>query len=161
MGFTLCGDLRLNIANSQTADVLEKSGFDSLILSPELTLPRIRDILSAHPSARAIIYGRAPLMVTEKCVGRELGDCRDCENGNLALTDRKGIRFPVLKEFGHRSVIVNSVPIYMADRKDELLCAGISSGHFIFTVESTEEISRVIHAYRKGLSPTFDVRRIK
>ena len=100
-------------------------------------------------------------MITEKCVGKELGDCHACEAGRAKLTDRRGVEFPVLREFVHRSVIVNSVPTYMADRSDELRRNGINSWHFIFTTERRDEVSRIIEAYKKRIPPTASVRRIK
>ena len=79
------------------------------------------------------------------------------------LTDRKGISFPVLREFEHRSLIVNSVPVYMADRKDVLDKNRITMSHFIFTTESAREAANIIRAYEKRLPPKDGarVRRIK
>ncbi len=160
-GLAARGDLRLNITNSETAAELDRNGFFDLVLSPELTLAQMRDIARACPTARTVIYGRVPLMVTEKCVGREIGDCNSCESGKSFLTDRRGVRFPVLRSFEHRSIIVNSIPHYMADRQAELERFGLSAGHFIFTTESAEEIKKVINAYKMSLPANFDVRRIK
>ena len=159
-GMTVHGDLRLNVANSMTAKHLSRE-LDDLIAAPELSLAGLRDIRRQCGSMRAVIYGRIPLMITEKCVGKELSDCNACEGGRTALTDRRGVRFPVLKAFGHRSLIVNSVPVYMADRKNELDRNGIKAGHFIFTTESRSDAAKVIRAYRDSAPPTTDVRRIK
>ncbi len=156
-GFTLHGDLRLNVTNRESLSVLRELGLGDVILSPELTLPQLRDL----SGGRAVIYGRVPLMVTEKCVGKELGDCASCTDGRLTLTDRRGVRFPVLREWQHRSLIVNSVPVYMADRADDLRRAGLSSYHFIFTVESKKQAADVIRAYREARPAPKDVRRIK
>ena len=106
-GLALHGDFRLNITNSETAAALEEMGFEDLVLSPELTLPRLRDI-SGRSSV--IVYGRLPLMITEKCVGKEIGGCKVCESGRAKLTDRMGVKFPVLRIPEHRSLIVNSLP---------------------------------------------------
>ena len=159
-GLTLRGGHRLNITNSDTALALSEV-FCDLLLSPELTLPRLRDIRRAIPSARAMTYGRAPLMVTEKCVGKEIGSCENCQNGRAALRDRRGVDFPTFRIFDHRSLIVNSLPLYMGDRQAELDRAGLSATHFVFTTESREEIARVISAYKKNAPPKGEVRRIK
>ena len=129
-----------------------------MILSPELTLPQLRDLGGA---TAVTVYGRIPLMVTEKCVGKELGGCESCQSGKLRLTDRRGISFPVLREWQHRSLILNSVPLYMGDRKAELLRYRISQWHFLFTTESKEEILRILNAYEKGLPPKGEVRRLR
>ena len=152
------GDFRLNITNRRTAATYEARGLDDYLLSPEMTLPQLRDI---GGQSRVTVYGRIPLMVTEKCVGKELGSCESCMGGRAMLTDRRGVRFPVLRAWKHRSLIVNSVSHYMADRQDELRRLGLTRQHFIFTTETNKEISAVLRAYEKGLPPTGEVRRIK
>ena len=158
LGLTAHADFRLNIANRKSAALWENSQIVDFVLSPELTLPQLRDIGGA---TRTVVYGRVPLMVTEKCVGKEITDCKSCESGTALLTDRRRVSFPVLREWEHRSLIVNSVPVWMADRKDLLSKHRISAWHFIFTVESEREIAAVIRAYRKGEAPRGDVRRIR
>ena len=141
------GDIRLNVSNNQSMRVCEELGLDRVILSPELTLPKMRDILGARS---AVVYGRLPLMVTEKCVGREIADCSACRGGKVRLTDRKNISFPVFREWEHRSVIFNSVPFYMADKQDELNRARICHEHFIFSDETPDEVDRVIKSYEEN-----------
>ena len=153
MGFELHGDIRLNVYNNATAAVCEELGFEDILLSPELTLPQMRDIGGA---TGACVYGRLPLMITEKCVSPELdakGTCESCKQGRATLVDRRGISFPVLRTFDHRSLIFNSVPVYMADKSDLLSKNGIVMQHFIFTTESSREVDGVIEAY-KNHSPT-------
>lgn len=156
-GMILHGDLRLNVTNRESLAVLQALGLEDVILSPELSLPQLRDL----SGGRAVVWGRVPLMVTEKCVGKELGDCVACSDGKLTLTDRRGVRFPVLREWQHRSLIVNSVPVYMADRADDLRRARLASWHFLFTVESKKQAADVIRAYREARPAPKDVRRIK
>ncbi len=157
-GMTLHGDLRLNIANAETVSVLRGLGFEDWILSPELTLAQMRDLAAG---ASAIVYGRLPLMVTEKCIGKELGSCDACHTGKMTLVDRRGAAFPVLRAPAHRSLIFNSVPTYMADRESELARAGLSGQHFLFTTESEGEIRALLRAYERGNAPMGTVRRIR
>ncbi|MBQ9801572.1 MAG: U32 family peptidase [Clostridia bacterium] len=151
------GDFRLNVTNSEALAVLLDMGFADVLLSPELTLPQLRDL---RGPADAIVYGRIPLMTLEKCVGRELGGCETCRNGQTVLVDRRGEKFPVLREAPHRSVIVNSRPTGMSDKLNELRRTGITGGHFIFTVESAAEAEKIIQAYRAGTPLSGAVRRI-
>ncbi len=146
-GLHLHGDLRLNITNSETAAALENLGFEDFILSPELTLPRLRDI-----SGKSFVtaYGRLPLMVTEKCVGKEIGGCEKCERGQLRLTDRMGVKFPVLRVPEHRSLIVNSLPTYILDRPRDLSEGFITKRHYFFTSESPREVDAVLAAAQSG-----------
>ena len=158
LGFTIHGDLRLNVFNNSSAAYLEQIGIEDFVLSPELTLRQIRDI---GGKSSVCVYGRLPLMITEKCVGRELGSCEACENGALKLTDRRGVEFPVLKRYKHRSAIFNSIPTYMADKRSDLISSSIISEHFIFTVESKSEAKNVIDAYKRSKHFDGACRRIK
>ncbi len=157
-GFVIYGDFRLNITNSSSASMAQRLGLEGFVLSPELTLPRLRDI---GGNSSTIVYGRLPLMLTEKCIGKELGGCDDCQNGRLYLTDRKGIKFPVLRRPSHRSLVLNSLPVYMADKMSVLRQSKISSHHFIFTDETKKQAENVINAYKNNIPPAFEVRRIK
>jgi putative protease len=128
-------------------------GVESLILSPELTLPQARDIGGA-----VITYGRIPLMITERCFIRDSAGCSAC--GKFSLTDRLGERFPIMREWQHRNLILNSRVTYMGDKSRELKSLGLSS-HLIFTTESASEIRDVKGRISRGepLS-TPDIRRV-
>lgn len=151
------GDFRLNITNEQTLAALLSMGFADALLSPELTLPQIRDIGGA---CDVIVYGRIPLMLLEKCVGKEVGNCDACEAGKNQYTDRRGEKFPVLRVAGHRNELCNCRPTVMSDRRAELTAAGICGGHFLFTTETAEEARQVCHAYRNALPLAGEKRRI-
>ncbi len=154
-GLALQGDLRLNITNRASAAAARDMGFQSIILSPELSLPRLRDI-----GGGVIVYGRLPLMVLEKCVGRELGACHTCEAGKTVLHDRKGVDFPVLRTWKHRSIVYNSLPTCLCDRMDELYAADLRQEHYIFTTEMAAECEAVIRAFQKGEPLSGAVRRL-
>lgn len=156
-GLILHGDLRLNITNRASLERARAVGFEDAILSPELSLPQLRDIGGV---GSVIVYGRVPLMVLEKCVGKELGSCEDCMSGHARLVDRKGVAFPVLREWEHRSVIYNSLPTCLSDRMDTLRAAGLYSEHYIFSTESRAECETVIEAFRRGIPLDREVRRL-
>ena len=142
-GFTPIGDFRLNITNSHTAAVYRDMGVDFAILSPELTLPKARDIGGA-----VITYGRIPLMITERCFMKEGVGCKNCSA--CALADRRGEKFPIIREFKHRNIILNSVPTYIGDKLGELRSNRITAKHLLFTVEDAEAVRKVLSAHKKG-----------
>ena len=156
-GLVPIGDFRFNVTNCESVCALEEMGIDSIILSPELTLPQARDIKG---DTSLIVYGRIPLMTVEKCVIREIADCDTCAKNAAILTDRRGVRFPVLREWEHRNVIYNSLPTSMSDRQDQLTKAGITNQHFLFSTESPDEVDEVIKLWKKGAALPFAVRRI-
>ena len=158
-GLEIHGDLRFNVYNNESVAKLEYLEVKSIMLSPELTLPQIRDI---GGDTSVVVYGRLPLMLLEKCVNTELGSCEKCKNGSLELVDRKGVSFPVLHEFEHRNVIYNSAPTYMADKESDLSRAEITNRHFIFSTESGSEVDEIIANYQNRASArdNLKIRRI-
>ena len=151
--FSVMGDFRLNVTNSLTKTEYEKMGIESVILSPELTLPMARDI-----GGSVIVYGRIPLMLTERCFIKDNFGCDKCSNASL--TDRTGAKFPMIREYEHRNVILNSTPTYMGDKAEELRSARLFSHHFIFTTESAKEISEILTAYKNKRPLQSSVRRM-
>ena len=156
-GLVPVGDFRFNVTNCETVCVLEQMGIDSLILSPELTLPQARDV---EGDTSLIVYGRIPLMTVEKCVIKEIANCDTCAQNAAVLTDRRGVSFPVLREWEHRNIIYNSLPTSMSDRQDQLTKAGITNQHFIFSTETPDEVDEVINLWEKGAALPYAVRRI-
>ena len=152
-GFSVMGDFRLNVTNSLTRGEYEKLGIENVIVSPELTLPMARDI-----GGPVIVYGRIPLMLTERCFIKDNFGCERC--GKASLTDRTGAKFPLIREFEHRNLILNSTPTYMGDKENDLKAAGLNAHHFIFTVESAKEILEIITAYKNKNPLSFPVRRM-
>jgi putative protease len=155
MGFTPHGDFRLNVCNRASVSVLSELGFEDLVLSPELSLPKIRDI---GGNSRAMVYGRIPLMVLEKCVGKEVSGCEVCQKGKAVLRDRRGVEFPVLREFEHRSVIYNSLPTAIPEQINDFRRTGACE-HYVFSTETRDMCEKVIKAYQKGERLPFEVRR--
>ena len=141
LGMRIVADFRFNIMNSYSHAVLEDVGVGIPMLSPELTLPEAREI-----GGREIVYGRIPLMLTERCFISENFGCERC--GKAAFTDRMGVRFPIMREYKHRNIIFNSAVTYTADKP---VGSGLSE-HFIFSTESSREVDKIIAAYEKHLA---------
>ena len=99
-------------------------------------------------------------MTLEKCVVREIADCKVCDAGKATITDRRGIEFPILREWEHRNVLYNSLPTCMSDCRDELSRYGIDNRHFLFTTETQKEVDAVIEAFQKGAPLSKKVRRL-
>ena len=146
-GFIIHGDYRLNIFNSETANLYMAQGMRDVMLAPELTLPQIRDI---NAPKCAVVYGRIPLMLLTKPVGAR------------SLKDRTGASFPVVREFGY-DVMLNSVPFYMADKQKELDTYDVRGRHLFFTTESRKECAEIIARFKRGeasASAAGSIRRI-
>lgn len=158
------GSFRMNVLNSASAEIFGE-GAPFVTVSPEVRLSKIRDMSSPCPVS-AVVYGRLPLMLTMRCALSDGGE--KCPRHSLGLAlpgssvphgsmcrgeiaDRHRVSFPVFGMPDCTNIIYNSVPIYMADKYDELCDAGISVFHFIFTDENAEQCDEVINAYKKRL----------
>jgi putative protease len=155
--FVLHGDYRLNVANNATVCELEKYGFADVIASAEMSVAQLRDL---GGNTAAIVYGRVPLMTLERCINKQAAGCAACTKGTAQLIDRKGVKFPVVREYGHRNLVLNSLPTGMSDKQSALTAGGIVAQHFLFTVESAAQVESVIRAYQKGTALPYPVRRI-
>lgn len=156
----LIADLRFNIANDASIAFFERLGFDSMVTSAELSLPQIRDLGGARAT---VVYGRITLMTLEKCVIKELYGKRSCEICSVSkakMRDRRGFVFPILRELPHRNLVLNSLPTCMSDKQRELEAAMVTDRHFLFTVESSDEVDRVIENFKSGRASDVPVRRI-
>ena len=162
-GFIIQASHRFNAFNRPCVELLHKNGFDNVIMSPELTLPRLSDFKGEG----VIVYGKLPIMTTHKCVLKDACGCnigKDFEKSNLScnsrahMIDRMGASFFVSGAFSHVNVIFNSVPIYMADKIDTL---SAFSHHFIFSDEKRDECEMIIEAYKYRKPPDAKIRRIK
>ena len=145
------GDLRLNLTNEESADRWRRLGLAGFVFSPELPSHAARRM---EQGGSLTVYGRLPLMLTERCFVKENFGCDTC--GHAHLTDRKNVSFPLLREYGHRTLIFNSLPTYLGDRPRETMGLG---HHFIFTTETAREIDGVTAAYLKQESLPIAVRR--
>ena len=94
-------------------------------------------------------------MLTRNCPIKNGKRCDECK-GKSYLTDRMGIRFPVVCNMG-TSEVLNSRPIYLADRLDEI--KNIDFITLYFTRESGEAVDRILDAYRKGKAAKGDFTR--
>jgi len=144
-GMTVHGSYRFNIRNGINCRVLLDAGLCDLTLSPELTLPQIRDIVCRYP-ASVIAYGRIPVMLLEKPLGTN------------SLVDRVGARFPVIRE-GGRDILLNSLPTSMIGEKErkKLKDAGVLMRTLMFTLENLPICTRIL----AGDEPSGEYRRIK
>ncbi len=180
-GAAPAASFRFNVLNASCAREVLKFA-DSVTISPEAPAALCRDVGGV---ASVIVYGRLPLMHTERCMmsdggaacpfggagGRRTppprkrageGLCKTCD-GTLcsgSMTDRTGAVFPIAGMRDCSNMIYNSVPIYMADRQDVIEGCGAARHHFIFTSESKTECAGVIDAYKNKLPPP-DARRVR
>ena len=151
VGLTIMGGPTLNVFNSFALSEMKALGLHSTVVSSELELRDINALRSALPRG-IFAYGRFPLMLTRNCPIKNGRNCRAC-GAKLCLTDRKGIEFPVTckANLGLASEILNSRPIYLADRQAEL--QNVDFELLYFTVETEKQVSCVLEYFKGELEP--------
>ena len=141
-GISPCFDFSMNIFNSQSALAAKELGATSITLSFELSTGGINSLYSPIPVG-IIAYGRVPLMLTRNCPLKNTRTCATCDKQG-ELTDRMGVSFPVRCRGGY-SELLNSRPIYLAERQDEF---NVDYMTLYFTTEEKSECEEIIKKYR-------------
>ncbi|MEE1074115.1 MAG: U32 family peptidase, partial [Acutalibacteraceae bacterium] len=147
-GFHIIASEGLNLTNSESLETAKQLGASAAVISPEELIKESRDIYSPIPKG-IIAYGNIPLMLFKNCPLKNGISCKECDKKGV-ITDRLGVEFPVRCRMGY-SELLNSVPIWLADRKAEL--KGFDFSVLYFTRESKERVSEVISAYTNGSKP--------
>jgi U32 family peptidase len=145
-GLTVHGGFSLNITNTPALEFYRSIGLQDAELSFELTLRQAAHIGGSFPRG-LMIYGRLPLMLCRNCpAANSPGGCRSCRHKS-ALTDRRGVKFPV-RCYGACTEVLNSVPLSMADRLNEM--ENIDFGLLRFSTESPREAEQIIDDILNG-----------
>ncbi len=145
LGFRVSGGFRLNLANSQALQEAAQLGLQDATLSFEPSLDRLRPLRSTLPLG-IVAYGRLPLMLMRNCPVKCQRGCSG-KRGTCTLTDRKGNRFPVLCQ-REATELLNTVPLYLADRLPELRGFGFLT--LYFTLESPQQCRQIFQEYETG-----------
>ncbi len=148
LGFETVADAAMNIINSFATDCIEDLGASEVILSNEITLNSAKNLNSSLPIGLNV-YGHTPLMLFKNCPIRNGKSCDACDK-NEFITDRMNIKFPIRCRLGF-SEMFNSIPTYLADRKDEYSFLDFIVLHF--TVEDKNQVEQIINAYKNALPP--------
>ncbi len=140
MGFEVCGGLGMNVSNSAAVDFWSDEGISEAELSFECSVKDMKKISGEIPLGFAG-YGYLPLTISRNCpIKAEVG-CRECGKKGV-LKDRMGAEFKVICSDGYAEIL-NSVPLYLADRK----MPEFDFVSLYFTVETADECEEIIKKY--------------
>ncbi len=136
------GDFGLNVYNSSCMHVLNDLGIERQVLSFEARLAQLRDLQKPIDTILTV-YGYLPLMVFENCaIRRKTGECT-CKKQICYLTDRQGKKFALLPAFGCRNELLNSQPLYIADKINECKQVGAKYAMLRFTIEDKQKCAEI------------------
>ena len=141
-GLAVIGGTLLNITNSASVGEYLKLDAGAVTISPELSGTAVR-ALKSKARTGICIYGHMPLMHFRCCPLQGEKGCGECK-GSGEIKDRMGESFTVLCENRQYSVLYNTVPLYLGDKKLPrtdfvLMC---------FTTENKYNVRKVIDAYK-------------
>lgn len=155
-GLVPVGGYGLNVMNSDAIESYRGMGVAAQFVSFELSAPKMRDLKSAIPLGM-IVAGRLPLMQLRSCPARTDKGCGTCD-GHPVITDRKSAVFPLVCHDRAYSTMLNSVPLYLADKP----LPPLDFYAVYLTTESKEEAGELIRsvlshaptggAYTRGLA---------
>ncbi len=156
-GFEIVAGMGLNSFNSFAVEKLKNLGAVRVVLSPEMTAKQMSAVRSEIP-LEAVVYGYIPLMKTANCPLKGMGSCGK-NRTDCILKDRKGEDIPLVCDcMDCTAYLLNSKPIYMADKLGEL-ADNVSHRCLAFSIESEEECIAIAERYRKGTCPEGDFTR--
>lgn len=145
LGYEVIAGIGLNLCNTESLKTAKDFGADMLTLAAEIQMEDAKSLYSPVPKG-IFAYGRLPLMVTKNCPLKNGRECKTCDKKGF-ITDRKGIDFPIECR-GNSSELLNSTPLFLADKKSDL-----NAFDFLllwFTDESEKTAENIIKAYING-----------
>lgn len=159
-GRDVVADYAVNCFNQHTAAELFRMGARSIVLSIELTVSELGDVVQPWDGRGfdAFIYGRPEGMTIEHCVlsaafEREPTTCRDLcvqKHTNVTLTDPAGYTFAVATDSACRNRLLHSRPVEGSEFMPRLWAMGIRNYHAVFNVPG-DDIMAVMRGYRRTI----------
>ena len=153
------------VMNRQAASLLLEEGCVFVTASPELTGQELKTLLAGGVPIVTAVYGRTRLMLLHHCPARTaLGlkkghaGCRMCDDGHpdalrgQVLEDRKGYRFPLLRQRLPEGCLVQLMNALPTDNIYNAQCAmhNAQLKAVVLTTEDAEETRMVFEAFKEG-----------
>lgn len=152
-GLSVMAGTGLNIMNSLSLKELSDMGVKRAVLSFENSAANF-DGIYPYCQKGLVGYGYLPLMTVRVCPVKGAGGCKGCDGASY-ITDRKGLRFRVVCRDKKFFTILNSVPLYVGDKK--LRSADFYTLYFNF--ESPEEVAKIYRLFEEGRPLPGDITR--
>jgi len=130
----------LNITNTYALEEISKiPGADTVIISPELNLDRIKEIGETGIRKGLMIYGKLKGMFIEVPIFQE---------NKVTITNDQGDQFDVIKNSIGNSELYLETPMNLIPNLEKLLDAGIDELVLLFTDESEEETEKILNSLK-------------
>lgn len=146
IGFSIHGDFGLNITNQQSLEVYKELGLNSAVLSFENPMSNVREIQVENIAKGLTVYGLLPLMLVRNCPVKSFDKCKA---SGCFIKDRRDNIFPLIcnKRSDSASEILNPIPLYLSDKKNEILGSNLDFVNFFFTTEDELDTANIISSW--------------
>jgi U32 family peptidase len=161
-GLPVVADFSLNITNELSAGFFAAEGVERATASYDCNREQLLALVAATEPAglEVVIHQHMPMFHMEHCVfcavlspGTNKTNCgRPCDDHAVKLRDRIGVEHPLTADVGCRNTLYNAVPQSAAEAVPALLARGVRHLRVEFLDEPSEEIGRVVRAYRDLLA---------
>lgn len=142
-------DYNMYLMNQEAKAFWKDKGITRFTASLELNSQELREL--DITGFDMIVYGYMPLMTSAQCVVKNTAGCRQ-KPGKFRFTDKSGNVF-----YGRNfcsccyNVIYNGKPLSLHDHLEEIKRLGVAQLRFDFTMESAEEMRRILNIYKKKM----------
>lgn len=154
----------MNVFNSYSMAFLYNHGVKLIGMSFELSSSELKETIDSFinhyqikPNTYLMVYGRYELMIMKHCLINKYEkcthmNCHKCEEKQYYLKDRLGFRFPLIRTNNCSLKLLNSKIVNLINNIDEIHNDGINNILLSFTIESKEEVERVLKAYMERIN---------
>lgn len=152
LDLSVIGDSFLNCTNSLSLLEYTNLNLKHMTLSCELSVQKSKNFRSSIPVG-TVVYGYLPLMITRNCPIKNQLQCNKC-SGSSFLTDKTNAKFRVICNQKQYSEVLNSTPLYLADKLDDF--SHLDFITLYFTTENSKEIDSIIldyNSHNKSTNP--------
>jgi putative protease len=155
-GRSLATDWSVYVTNRLAARQVMAMGADRFALSPDDDFSNLQGLVREFGArATVIVYQDTPLFISENCALASLGRCGQCTSpcpdSGVELTSDTGERIEIVQE-RCRTVVINTKPLNLSDRLDDLTRAGAVHvrADFIHHAYRPEQVRGIWRALRCG-----------
>lgn len=140
-----------NLFNSKACDLFYN---DVCVLSPELNIKNIRDVIAETKAETALtVYGKIKVMTSRQCiVGSAKGgggeNCKNlCENKIHYIKDKMGEVFPLITDVYCKTHIYNSKTFCVIEEMPKILKLNTDYLLLDFVDETADDVKLAVEAY--------------